>query len=465
MKKKLAVAFVVLLALLFLGIPFAHAVVVVSGPENILLSLTGDTAEMAVTWWDDTGVAAGQVRYGRTENLSGAAVAAARRTVAGSGYNSFEAVMTDLAAGETYYYQVGSAAGWSEIRSFAAPEGDTSAFTFLYLGDVQCESNAEYEAWGALLESAYAGYGDAAFGIMGGDMVNNGQTATEWQSFLTEASPVFSRLPMLAVPGNHESNDIATGKPALMNRLLSLPQNGPAGFEEEFCSFDYGDCHILCLNSNVYLDEQLRAGAMTMADFDRIKAWIASDLGSSSATWKIVVMHHPAYSVVSDQAGAAVLANWVPLFEAAEVDLVLYGHQHVYMRTKPIWEGQINYEKGITYLMGNSGGKYYPGTLNGYMEVLIEDIPTYQAITIDGDMLMLRTFAADSGTALDSFNLSARARTLRGDVNGDGAVTQADVDAVLTALLARDFSDENMDINRDGRIDIADAHLIALLRS
>jgi hypothetical protein len=463
MKRRLALGLVALLALLFLGTPLAHAAVTVSSPENVILSLTGDTAEMAVTWWDSSGVAAGQVRYGRTGNLSGAAVAAARCTVAGSGYNSFEAVMSGLAAGETYYYQVGSADGWSEIRSFTAPEGDTASFTFLYLGDSQYETSmAEYEDWGALLESAHAGHDDAAFGIMGGDMVNNGQTAADWQAFLAEASPVFSGLPMLAVPGNHESNDMATGKPALMNRLLSLPQNGPAGFEEEFYSFNYGDCHILCLNSNVYLNEQLQAGAMTLGDFDRIKAWIASDLGSSSAAWKIVVMHHPAYSVVSDQAGAAVLANWVPLFEAAEVDLVLYGHQHIYMRTKPIWDGQVNYGKGITYLMGNSGSKHYPGTQAGYMEVLIENISTYQAVTIDEDSLTLKTQDA-GGTVRDSFSLSARPRTLRGDVNGDGAVTQADVDAVLAAILARDFSDGDMDINRDGRIDITDAHLIALI--
>lgn len=463
MKRKLTVALAVLLALFFLGGFPANAAAAVSGPENLILSLTGDTAEMAVTWWDDSGVAAGRARYGRTEGLSDAAVAAARRTVTGSGYNSFEAVMTGLAAGETYYYQVGSTAGWSEIRSFTAPEGDTSAFTFLYLGDVQGSSDEEYEAWGDLLESAYEDYGSAAFAVMGGDMVNNGQTAAEWQTFLSEASLVYSRLPMLAVPGNHESNDVATGKPTLMNKLLSLPQNGPAGFEEEFYSFDYGDCHILCLNSNIYLNEQLNAGTMTPADFDRIKAWIASDLGSSSATWKIVVMHHPAYAVVSDMAGAGVFANWVPLFEAAEVDLVLYGHQHIYMRTNPIWNGLIDYEKGITYLMGNSGSKHYPGSQTGYHAALIENVSTYQAINIDGGMLTLETFSGDGGAALDSFTLYARERALRGDINGDGSVTQADVDAVLTAVLARDFSDWSMDMNHDGRIDVADAHLIALL--
>lgn len=410
MKRKFTFALAVLIALMLLGSSLANAAVTVSGPENLVLSLTGDTTEMAVTWWDDSGVAAGQVRYGLAEGLSDAAVAAARRTVSASGYSSFEAVMTGLVAGETYYYQVGSAAGWSDIRSFVAPQEDTGSLTFLFMGDAQFSSSiTDYEAWGALLENAYENYDDAAFAVMGGDMVNNGQNAAEWQAFLSEASPVFSRLPLLAAPGNHESNDIVTGKPTLMNKLLSMPKNGPAGFEEEFYSFDYGECHILCLNSNVFLNEQLNAGAMTLADFDRIKAWIASELGSSSAAWKIVVMHHPAYSVVSDMAGAAVFANWVPLFEAAEVDLALYGHQHVYMRTKPMWQGQVNYAQGITYLMGVSGSKYYPASQAGHMETLIENTSTYQAINIDDDTLTLKTFNA-GGEALDGFSLSARAR-------------------------------------------------------
>ena len=411
MQRKYTVVLVTLLALLFFSIPLANAEVTVSAPENVILSLTGDTTEMAVTWRDVAEVAVGQVRYGRTENSSSSAVA--RRTLA-SGYNSFEAVMTGLIPGETYYYTVGSAAAWSEMQSFVAPEGDTNSFSFLYLGDVQYNlSLDEYQDWGQLLANAYENYGDAAFAIMCGDMVNNGQSASQWQAFLAQASPVFSKISMMAVPGNHESNDIKTGKPTLMNKLLSLPQNGLAGFEEEFYSFNYGDCHILCLNSNVYLNEQLEAGTMTPDDFERIKTWIASDLGSSSATWKIVVMHHPAYSVVSDKAGAAVLANWVPLFETAEVDLVLYGHQHVYMRTKPIWEGQIDYKKGITYLMSNSGSKHYPGVQTDYHAVLIENMPTYQIVTINSDTLWLGTFSVD-GEVLDSCNLSARARTQQG---------------------------------------------------
>jgi hypothetical protein len=457
MKKRFTFIFTALVVLLFLGTPLANAEVTVSAPENVILSLTGDPTEMAVTWRDAAEVDVGQVRYGRTENFSFSTVA--RRTLA-SGYNSFEAVMAGLVPGETYYYTVGSDAAWSEVQSFITPEDDISTFSFLYLGDAQYNlSLDEYEAWGQLLESAYENYGDAAFGIMAGDMVNNGQNAGQWQAFFAQASPVFSKIPMMAVPGNHESNHYATGKPVLMNKLLSLPQNGPAGFEEEFYSFNYGDCHILCLNSNVFLNEQLQAGTMTPDDFDRIKTWIASDLSSSSAAWKIVVMHHPAYSVVSDKAGAAVLVNWVPLFETAEVDLVLYGHQHIYMRTKPIWEGQIDYEKGITYLMSNSGSKHYPGVQTDYHAVLIENIPTYQIVTINGDTLWLGTFSVD-GEVLDSCNLSARVRTPQGDDNGDGTVTQDECFIATAAfgskfepavIILRAFRDKFLLSNAPGR--------------
>ena len=117
MRKGFAFIFATLLVLLFFSTPVVNAEVIVSAPENVILSLTGATTEMAVTWRDVAEVAVGQVRYGRTENSSSSAVA--RRTLA-SGYNSFEAVMTGLIPGETYYYTVGSAAAWSEMQSFVA---------------------------------------------------------------------------------------------------------------------------------------------------------------------------------------------------------------------------------------------------------------------------------------------------------------------------------------------------------
>jgi hypothetical protein len=40
--------------------------------------------------------------------------------------------------------------------------------------------------------------------------------------------------------------------------------------------------------------------------------------------------------------------------------MVFVGHQHVYMRTHPIFQGEVQSDSdGIVYVMGNSGSKHY----------------------------------------------------------------------------------------------------------
>jgi 3',5'-cyclic AMP phosphodiesterase CpdA len=274
------------------------------------------------------------------------------------------------------------------------------------MGDIQYQSydtaQADYNTWGALLESVAVSYPDVRFGVLGGDMVQQGQAPTCWQMFYRQATKVFSSLPMLAVPGNHESN-ASNGKPAMYLDMFSLPSNGPAGLEEEFYSYDYGNCHFVCLSSNVLAGEQVALGGMQAPDYDAIKNWIASDLGSSDATWKIVVLHHPPYAVVDDSVAAAVLSEWEPLLVSAQVDLVLCGHQHVYMRTKAI--------RGITEVMGNSGSKFYAPASVGYSRCMIPYVSTCEVISVTPTELTLN--AVDSaGNILDTVTLQPKDRSV-----------------------------------------------------
>jgi 3',5'-cyclic AMP phosphodiesterase CpdA len=70
-------------------------------------------------------------------------------------------------------------------------------------------------------------------------------------------------------------------------------------------------------------------------------------------------MHHHAYALAADTVSAAALSDWAPLLKAGGVDLVFCGHQHVYVRSYPLRAGQIDYENGITYVVGNAGQKFY----------------------------------------------------------------------------------------------------------
>ena len=51
------------------------------------------------------------------------------------------------------------------------------------------------------------------------------------------------------------------------------------------------------------------------------------------------------------------------------------------------------------------------------------------------------------------------APTVVGDVNGDGEVNIADVNAVIDIILSGDFSD-SADVNGDGEVNIADVNAV-----
>jgi 3',5'-cyclic AMP phosphodiesterase CpdA len=73
------------------------------------------------------------------------------------------------------------------------------------------------------------------------------------------------------------------------------------------------------------------------------RAWLEDTLRSSTATWKIVALHHPPYSAGYQGSSIAVREAFVPLFEQYGVQLVLSGHDHDYQRSNVI--------NGVTYLV------------------------------------------------------------------------------------------------------------------
>ena len=91
-------------------------------------------------------------------------------------------------------------------------------------------------------------------------------------------------------------------------------------------SFDYGDGHFLCLDSNVYVDP-------TDPSWQQ---WIADDLAETEAPWKFVVYHHPAFNVGLEHYHTQHMRVLSPIFEQHGVTIVFSGHEHNYQRTRPL---------------------------------------------------------------------------------------------------------------------------------
>ncbi len=102
-----------------------------------------------------------------------------------------------------------------------------------------------------------------------------------------------------------------------------------------------------------------------------------------------------------------------PVVDAAGIDLVIAGHDHMYARSAPLTGGQ-RHVGGSTYLIaGSDSAKYYDN--NGTGMALLADVlydnnvNTFTTLAIRGNVLRVLTRAMD-GTVVDDTTLYAHGR-------------------------------------------------------
>lgn len=170
--------------------------------------------------------------------------------------------------------------------------------------------------------------------LMLGDNAYQAGLDAEFQANLFAVYPAAMRnTPTWPTIGNHDTGqltDIATF-PYL--DMFSLPKNGEAGGvasgTERYYSFDYGNVHFVCLDSQT----------SSMATNGAMAQWLQADLTANVQPWLIAFWHHPPYSKGSghdsdtETKEVVMRANFLPILESYGVDLVLGGHSHVYERS------------------------------------------------------------------------------------------------------------------------------------
>lgn len=355
-------------------------------PDQVLLTWSGDPeTTIDIQWRTSSSVDKGVVEYwvrdsGDTLTMSAERFVMEDRLLQNDRFvYRFTAKVTGLEAGTTYEYRVGSDGALSDVYHFSTSKSGTNAFSFLWTGDVH-----NSEAWGNMMKDAYQRHPESAFYIAAGDLVNTGLYRNDWDQLMMYPGDVFAHIPFMAVPGNHDSQD---GLGAWMyQEMFSYYDNGPSeGMSELTYSFAYQNALFLMIDVTQPIEEQT--------------AWIEDQLKSSKQEWKFAVFHFPPYNSVEFYQD--IIDEWGPLFDRYHVDMVISGHFHYYLRTKPIHAGKVedNPAEGTIYLMSvGTTGKNKEMKPAEYAEIQFGADHLYQHVEIVGSSLRYTSYGADGET-------------------------------------------------------------------
>ena len=342
------------------------------GPEQVHVQFGADAkSQVAVSWATPAAVSGPLLRLGTASGSYGLSVPAEVRTyteaLTGETVWTYHAHLDNLQPDTQYVYEVRNDGASPVAGMFrTGPAGRSRGFRFTSFGDqsVPAAVGLGLGPW-----TPNAGYIvpaveslDPLFHLFNGDLcyanVSDAPVAT-WSSFFNNNTSSAANRPWMPSAGNHE-NEVGNGPQGYMSyeTRFSLPSNGSADFQGNWYAFTVGSMRVISLNND---DVCLQDGGFSAFRRDHVptyvsngdnpyingyssgqqKQWLEGELAAASQSgdidWIVVCMHQVAMSSAHfNGADLGIRQNWLPLFDAYGVDLVVAGHEHHFERTFPV---------------------------------------------------------------------------------------------------------------------------------
>jgi len=269
-------------------------------------------------------------------------------------------------------------------------------FSFLVFGDSGKSTRAQYNL-AILMERERAD-----FILHTGDLVYSRGARNRYRSrFFDPYAALLREMPFWPSLGNHDVSKPDFGGPYL--DVFELPRNGPASEPlEHHYWFDYADARIVVIDTN-RIESELR---------ENVAPWIADVFAADAPRWRFALFHHPPYTGGKHTPSLKVQQALVPALERAGVQMVFNGHDHLYVRTRPILGGDVVEpgEGGVVYIVSGAGGaELYdalpPALWPGYVAVADSGQHSFTHVRVARNRLHLRQIGLDS-SIIDDFELS-----------------------------------------------------------
>jgi hypothetical protein len=307
-------------------------------------------------------------------------------------FTQYRSDLTGLTPKTMYVYRVNTGGQYLAQGRFRT--AGSGPFRFVAIGD-SGQGSEPQRAIAARIASE-----DPAFMLHAGDIAYMHGRHLDFQlNHFNVYSSVLSVTPFFPVPGNHEYETLQA-QPFLLTHAVPI-DNVPEEGRGRYYSFDWGNAHFVCLDSNTSLQ---RASA---GDGEMLR-WLERDLRATRQFWRVAVIHHTPYGAGPNQQEIApflVRSAVVPILEAYGVQLVLSGHEHSYQRSHHLRDGSVvPANTGTVYVTTGGGGAFlYPVFSTPLMAASISS-HHYLKVDVDGARMSLSA-TAPGGLVLDRFTI------------------------------------------------------------
>lgn len=258
-------------------------------------------------------------------------------TTASGSSTVYEAEISGLASSTTYEYFVRSNNGDSAVyrfRTWPAPGDGLSEFKMIVLSDTQGDWPGRFQD---MVQKGLIGKEctgdvnncpeDIAAIVIPGDLVTSGGSISQWRNeFFAMARDISPYVPLIPSIGNHDYD--------IGNYLtyFKLPENGSAGYPEQWYYLDYANLRLVGLNSNTSLGADMHSAQGQWLDN------LLRDTAQAGGTdYVFLQLHHPCKSELWLPGENPVTCDFVQRVEtfSAQTGTItghLFGHTHAYSR-------------------------------------------------------------------------------------------------------------------------------------
>lgn len=269
--------------------------------------------------------------------------------------------LTGLTPRTKYMYRISAEGNHSDVHYFTT-SGLTNTWNFMAFTDFQNPNNTLSHQ---IISKMYAKGNKPALGICSGDLTGCGGYNDDWDWLINNS--VWNGFTFATSPGDHEywAQDISPvvyfDTPYCFNAIFNNPKNGSSEANTINTNYYFYYNNVLF----VFLDMD-DSNHSTYNDREKKQVdWFDKTIAQLEGTYQYLVVagHKSIYgSQTTDTSVRKYLTEpWRKVFDKYNVDIVFSGHDHMFSRTKQLYNGKVSTDelKGTYYLdMGSSGNKY-----------------------------------------------------------------------------------------------------------